>query len=136
LIANILWSAAFVLACIVFYRFGLPRLRRFDEENIRRIVRQEQDKSDPAAHIRHTLEMAEEQVEPVSEIKVGNSTQYLFEAEVFLTRDEAEETRMNRVGTIARRFYTELPQALAGRGQRAPLSARERAAQRWKKTFH
>src|ERR1700722_2918213 len=129
---NVLWAAAFVLACIGFYRFGLPWMKRFDEENVRRIARQEQDKSDPAAHIRHTLEMAEEQVEPVTELKVGNTVQYLFEAEVFLDRDDAEEARMKRVGAIARRFYAELPQALAGRGVRAPLSARERAAQRWK----
>ena len=133
---NILWACAFVLACIGFYRFGLPRMKSFDDENVRRIARQEQDKSDPAAHIRHTLEMAEEQVEPVTEIKVGRTIQYLFEAEVFFTRDEAEEARMKRVGTIARRFYAELPQALAGRGARAPLSARERAAQKWKRTFH
>jgi len=133
---NVLWAAAFVLVCIAFYRFGLPRMKRFDEENVRRIARQEQDKSDPAAHIRHTLEMAEEQVEPVTEVKVGNSVQYLFEAEVFADRDDAEEARMKRVGTIARRFYAELPQALAGRGARAPLSARERAAQRWRRTFH
>ena len=128
--------AAFVLACIAVYRFGVPWLKRFDEENVQRIARQEQEKSDPAAHIRHTLEMAEEQVEPISEIKVGDTVQYLFEAEMFLTRGEAEEARMNRVGTIARRFYAELPQALAGRETRAPLSARERAARRWKRKFH
>src|SRR5476651_1216593 len=105
---NVLWSCAFVLACIGFYRFGLPWLRRFDEENVRRIARQDQEKSDPNAHIRHTLEVADEQVEPVSEIKVGNSVQYLFEAQVFASRDEAEEARAHRVGTIARRFYLDL----------------------------
>jgi hypothetical protein len=133
---NVLWACAFVLAGILVYRFGVPWMQRFDEQNRRRIVQQEQDKSDPTAHIRHTLEMAEEQVEPITEIKVGNSVQYLFEAEVFASRDEAEEARAARVGTIARRFYAELPAALAGRGTRAPLSARERAAQRWKRTFH
>ena len=89
-------------------RRKLPWLKRFDDENVQRIARQEQEKSDPAAHIRHTLEMAEEQVEPISEIKVGDTVQYLFEAEMFLTRSEAEEARMNRVDTIARRFYAEL----------------------------
>lgn len=133
---NVYWACAFVLAGIAIYRFGVPWMQRFDAENARRRAQQEKDKSDPAAHIRHTLEMAEEQVEPITEIKVGDTVQYLFEAEVFLTRDEAEEARMNRVGHIARRFYADLPHALAGRGARAPLSARERAAQKWKRTFH
>jgi hypothetical protein len=133
---NVYWACAFVLGCIAVYRFGVPWMKRFDEENVRRIAQQEQEKSDPAAHIRHTLEMAEEQVEPITEIKVGAATQYLFEAQVFLSRDEAEEARAVRVGTIARRFYAELPQALAGGSNRAPLSARERAARRWKRTIH
>lgn len=130
---NVYWASAFVLLILLFYRFGLPILRRFDEENIRRIIRQERDKSDPQAHFRHTLEMADEQVEDVQEIKVGTLTQYLFETEVFLTREDAEERRAERVGTLARRFYAELPAALAGRGERARMSARERAAQRWRR---
>jgi hypothetical protein len=129
---NVYWAAGFVLACIAIYRFALPRLRRFDAENVARIVQQEQDKSDPTAHIRHALEMAEEQVEPVTEIKTGETVQYLFEAQIFTDRDDAEEARANRIGVIAKRFYAELPQALAGRETRAPLSARERAAQRWR----
>lgn len=128
---NVYWACAFVLACILLYRFGLPVLRRFDEDNIRRIVQQAQDKSDPNAHFRHTLEMADEQVETVQEIKTGTVTQYLFEAEIFLTRDAAEQKRAERVGVLARRFYVELPAALMSRTQRAPLSARERAAKRW-----
>ena len=115
-----------------FALFGLPALRRFDAENVARIARQEQDKDDPNAHIRHALETAEEQVEPVTEIKTGDRVQYLFEAQIFSDRDAAEEARANRIGVIARRFYAELPQALAGRETRAPLSARERAAQRWR----
>ena len=128
---NIYWAAAFILICIALYRFGLPVLRRFDAENVERIVRQEQEKDDPNAHIRHALEMAEEQVEPVTEIKTGDIVQYLFEAQIFTDRDDAEEARANRIGVIARRFYAELPQALAGRESRSPLSARERAARRW-----
>jgi hypothetical protein len=129
---NVYWAAGFVLACIALYRFGLPALRRFDAENIARIERQEQEKGDPSAHIRHALEAAEEQVEPITEIKTGDRVQYLFEAQIFSDRDDAEEARANRIGVIAKRFYAELPQALAGRETRAPLSARERAAQRWR----
>ena len=132
MLENVFWACGFVLIGILVYRFGLPMLKRFDAENVARIARQEREKSDPDAHIRHALETAEEQVEPVTEIKVGDSVQYLFEAQLFLDRDEAEEARAHRIGAIARRFYAELPQALAGRETRSPLSARERAAQRWR----
>ena len=71
-----------------------------------------------------------------TDIEGGDTIQYLFEAEVFLHRDEAEQARAQRVGVLARRFYAELPAALASRNDRAPLSARERAAQRWKRTIH
>ena len=134
--ADVYWTCAFVLACILIYRFGVPMFRRFDEENVRRIAQQARDTSDPDAHIRHTLEMADEQVEEVQEIRTGGTTQYLFEAEIFASRDEAEEKRAERVGVIARRFYQELPAALAGRGERGHMSARERASKRWKKTVH
>jgi F0F1-type ATP synthase membrane subunit b/b' len=132
-IENMLWACAFVLACMGFYKFVLPALRRFDQENIRRIARQENDKSDPEAHIRHALETAEEQVEDVQEIRTGATVQYLFEAAVYPSREQAEEARAMRVGTIARRFYQELPAALAGSKTRGRMSARERAAQRWGK---
>jgi hypothetical protein len=130
---NMLWACGFVLAAILLYRFGLPVLRRFDAANVARIARQEQDKDDPNAHIRHALEAADEQVEPVTEVQLGDAVQYLFEAQIYDNRDAAEEARALRVGAIARRFYAELPQAMAGQGRRAPLSARERASRRWKR---
>jgi hypothetical protein len=130
---NVYWACAFVLTCLAFYKFALPRLRRFDEENVRRIAQQEQDKRDPSAHFRHALDIANEQVEGVQEIRVGAITQYLFETETYLTREEAEEARAERVGVIARRFYQELPEALAGARGRGRMSARERASQKWKR---
>ena len=133
MLENVFWACGFVLTCILLYRFGLPALKRFDAQNVSRIEQQERDKADPTAHIRHALETAEEQVEQISEVKTAAGVQYLFEAQLFLTRDEAEEARANRIGAIARRFYAELPQALAGRETRSPLSARERAAQRWRR---
>ena len=134
---NVLWACAFVLACIGFYRYGLPRLKRFDEANVARIAQQERDKSDANAHIRHALDVAEQQIEEIQEIKTGDATHYLFEAEVFATRQEAEEMRARRIGSVARRFYDELPAALMSRGEpRQNLSARERASQRWKRTIH
>ena len=133
---NVLWACAFVLACIAFYRYALPWLKRFDDKNVARIAQQERDKADTNAHIRHALDVAEQQVEEVQEVKVGTVTHYLFEAEVFATREEAEEMRARRVGVIARRFYDELPAALMGREQPQNLSAREKASQRWKRTIH
>ena len=133
---NMLWACAFVLACIGFYRFALPALKRFDQANVARIEREARDKADGNAHIRHALDVASEQVEEVQEVKTGDVTHYLFEAQVFLTRDEAEEMRARRVGVVARRFYEDLPAALAGASERGRMSARERASQRWKRTIH
>jgi hypothetical protein len=134
---NVLWACAFVLACIGFYRYGFPWLKRFDQANIARIAQQERDKADANAHIRHALDVAAEQVEEVQEIKSGDVAHYLFEAQIYATREEAEEMRARRVGVVARRFYEELPTALMSRGEpRSNLSARERASARWKRTIH
>jgi hypothetical protein len=133
---NVLWACAFVLVCIGFYRYGLPWLKRFDQANVARIAQQERDKADVNAHFRHALDVANEQVEEVQQIKTGDVTHYLFEAQVFATRDEAEEMRAQRVGVVARRFYEELPAALAGAAERGRMSARERASSRWKRTVH
>jgi len=133
---NVYLACGFVLACIAFYRYGLPWLKRFDQANVERIAQQARDKADANAHIRHALEVAEEQVEEIQEIKVGDITHYLFEAQVYATREEAEDMRARRVGVIARRFYDELPAALMGREPPQNLSARERASSRWKRTIH
>ena len=134
---DVFWACGFVLACLVFYRFGLPWFRQFDARNVARLEREARDKSDANAHIRHALEVAEEQVEDIQEIKTGDVTHFLFEAQAFATRDEAEEMRARRIGVVARRFYDELPAALMSRSEpRSNLSARERASQRWKKTIH
>ena len=134
---NMLWMSGFILLCLLAYRFGLPRLKKFDQNNIARIEQQARDKADPNAHIRHALDVASEQVEEIQEIKVGPVTHYLFEAQVFASREEAEEMRARRVGVVARRFYEELPTALTSRSEpRSNLSARERASQRWKRTIH
>jgi hypothetical protein len=133
---GVLWACAFVLVCIGFYRYGLPWLKRFDQANVARIAQQERDKADANAHFRHALDVANEQVEEVQQIKTGDVTHYLFEAQIFTTRDEAEEIRAQRVGVVARRFYEELPAALAGAAERGRMSARERASSRWKRTIH
>ena len=133
---NVLWTCAFVLVCIGFQRFGLPWLKRFDQANVARIAQQERDKADVNAHFRHALDVADQQVEEVQEIKTGDVTRYLFEAQAFASKEDAEDMRAQRVGVVARRFYDELPAALAGAPERGRMSARERASSRWKRTIH
>ncbi|HEX3756037.1 MAG TPA: hypothetical protein VHV26_13275 [Rhizomicrobium sp.] len=143
---NLIWLCVGILTCLVTIRFRdriFGALKRFDQQNVARMAQQQQDLSDPGAHFRHALEIADEQVELVEEIKVPDRrtglpvVHYLFEAQVFVTREEAEQMRAARVGVVARRFYQELPQALAARGEpRSKLSARERASQRWRRTIH
>jgi hypothetical protein len=136
-VTDVYWACAFVLACIAFYKFGWPRLQKFDQENVARIAQQARDKADGNAHFRHALDIADEQVEEIQEAKVGDITHFIFEAQAFATREEAEDMRARRVGVVARRFYEELPAALMARSEPRPnLSARERAAQRWKRTIH
>lgn len=136
---DLYWMCAGIFVVLLTMRLRGPILRalkRFDDENVRRIQHQAEEVHDPKAHFRHTMAMADEQVEEVQEIRVGKSTQYLFEAKAFATRAEAEEMRAMRVGVVARRFYDELPAALAGAPERGRMSARERASQRWKRTIH
>jgi hypothetical protein len=129
--------AALILVGLLVYRYVVPRFRRFDEENVKRIIQQEQDKQDPTAHIRHALDIAAEQVEEVQEVRTGIVTHYLFEAQAYATREEAEEMRAQRIAVVARRFYEDLPAALMSKAEARPnLTARERAAQRWKRTIH
>lgn len=134
---DVYWACAFVLAAIAFYKFGVPWFRRFDQANVARIAQQARDAADSNAHIRHALDVANEQVEEVQEIRTGAITHYLFEAQAYATREEAEEMRAQRIAVVARRFYDELPAALMSKGEPRPnLTARERAAQRWKRTIH
>ncbi len=134
---NLLWMSGLILSGLLFWRFVLPRLQRFDQNNVARIAQDEQDRRDPQAHIRHALDVAAQQVEEVQEIKAGPVTHYLFEAQAYASREEADEMRARRIAVVARRFYEELPAALAGQqAPRAPMSARERASSRWRKTVH
>ena len=134
---NILWMSAFILACLLFWRFAIPRLKRFDQDNVARIAQDARDRADPQAHIRHALGVAAQQVEEVQEIKAGPVMHYLFEAQAYASREEADEMRARRIAVVARRFYEELPAALDGRQTpRAPMSARERASSHWRKTVH
>jgi hypothetical protein len=112
------------VAAVAFYWLGpkfVAAFKSFDEENRSRIEDERRDRGDGSAHVRHTLKVAEEQVEEIVEIadsdpRTGTPvTRYAFEGIIFASREEAEQTRALRIGEIARGFYRELPAALAAR---------------------
>jgi redox-regulated HSP33 family molecular chaperone len=119
-----LTSSAFILLALVIFRYRhaiIAALVRFDQRNVKRIEDEQRDRSDPIAHFRHTLKVAEEQVEDVSEVTVRDArlgtdvVRYVFEGEQFATRFDAERVRAEKIRAIARGFYVELPTALAAR---------------------
>jgi hypothetical protein len=121
---NLFTTTAFIIAGILFYRFWpvvFARLKRFDAENHARIEGEIRDRGDSLAHFRHTLRIAEEQVDVVAEIeetdvRTGTPVKhFVFEGEEFASRREAERVREEKVRTLARKFYMELPAALSAR---------------------
>lgn len=121
---NLFTTTAFIIAGLLFYRFWpaiLAAFKRFDDQNRARIEGERRDRGDSLAHYRHTLSIAEEQVEEISEIEVpdertgGPVKRFLFEGEHFAERREAEHARAEKVRALARGFYMELPAALAAR---------------------
>jgi hypothetical protein len=121
---NLFTTTAFIIAGLLFYRFWpaiFAAVKRFDDHNRARIESDRRDRSDHLAHFRHTLRIAEEQVEEIGEIEVPDERtavpvkRYLFEGERFAVRREAERAREEKVRTLARSFYMELPAALAAR---------------------
>jgi len=119
---NIVTVALIVLAGLVLVH---PRVtgafRRFDARSRERILAERLDRGDPQAHFRHTLKLAEEQVEEVSAVTVSDErtgepvTRYLFEGETFMNEADALEARADRMRGIARGFYMDLPAALRAR---------------------
>jgi hypothetical protein len=127
---NIVTVALVVLAGLVLIH---PRVvgafRRFDARNRERILADHRDRADPQAHFRHTLRLAEEQVEEVSTVTVPDErtgepvTRYLFEGETFMNEADAEQVRADRMRAIARGFYMDLPAALRARREEDRLKS-------------
>jgi hypothetical protein len=131
LLRDLLTTSAFIAVLLVIYRYRhdiMAALTRFDARNVKRIQDEQRDRSDPIAHFRHTLKVAEEQVEEVGEITVDDErtgtpvTRYVFEGEQFTSRFDAERVRAEKIRAIARGFYVELPRALAARQQDGKLN--------------
>jgi hypothetical protein len=117
---NVLWACAFVLACMGFYQFIWPALKRFDRNNVARIHQQDRDKADANAHFRHALEVADEQVEAVQEIKVAGGTQYPFLRRTSHRPDRAQRSALTPVGARARVPALEKDYSLAIPGCHGP----------------
>jgi hypothetical protein len=118
-------TAGLVLAAILAYRFHRPVLAalvRFDARNTRRKIGEIRDRRDRNAHYKHTLELAEEQVDIVREITVPDKRTgapvvvFVFAGEMFAAREDAEAARQEAIIAKAREFYVELPVALTRRG--------------------
>ncbi|HEY1629777.1 MAG TPA: hypothetical protein VGF56_00580 [Rhizomicrobium sp.] len=127
-----LWEMALIiLAALALYYHrarSLGALNRFDERVTARRQEEIRDRQDHTAHYKHTLRLAEEQVEEVQTIAVPDArtaepvTRYLFEGEQFATREEAQTVRADKIRAIARGFYMELPRALAERRSKDKLN--------------
>jgi hypothetical protein len=118
-------TAALIAVAIMIYGLRhriLAALQRFDANNIARRREEIRDRQDRLAHYKHTLRLAEEQVEAIQEIAARDErtaspvTRYVFEGVTYATREEAEEARKESIVSKARDFYVELPAALARRG--------------------
>jgi hypothetical protein len=122
MLRDLLTTVALLMAGLVLYRFRVPilaALARFDARNVARRREEMDDRRDQLAHYKHTLRLAEEQVEEIEEFATQDArtgetvTRYLFEGENFASRDEAEAMRQRAIVAKARNFYVELPIALA-----------------------
>lgn len=121
---NLTTTALFVIGALLLYRLWpviSAALKRFDEQNRARIEGQMRDRWDRHAHFRHTLDVAQEQVEEILEVTDTDPRtatpvkRYAFEGVWFATREEAERARAEKIGDIARGFYRDLPAALTAR---------------------
>lgn len=122
MLRDLLTTAGLLLAGLLLYHFRSPilaALARFDARNVARRREEMEDRRDQLAHYKHTLRLAEEQVEEpqafaAQDERTGQDvTRFLFEGESFASRDEAEAARRRSVIAKARSFYVELPIALA-----------------------
>jgi hypothetical protein len=119
---DLIFTALFIFAIILLvHPRVLGAFRRFDASNRARIEAEQNDKRDDVAHFRHTLKLAEEQVEEIASFSAPDErtgqpvTRWLFDGETFATERDAVRAREDQVRTIARGFYMDLPAALRAR---------------------
>jgi hypothetical protein len=118
----------------MLYRFRtsvLAPFRRFEARNAQRRADEARALFDRHSHYRHTLEIAEEQVETVEKIRVPDERtgepleRFLFLGVQYATLDEAEAVRRGEIIGKAREFYIDLdrnwlPRHTGGQDSYAP----------------
>jgi hypothetical protein len=121
---NLLSVVAFIVAAALIYKFRLrilAPLRRFEANNAARRAEEARALFDRYAHYRQTVQLAEEQVEEVTKLRVADPRtgepveRYLFLGVQYGTRREAELARHEAVVEKAREFYIELDRIYLGR---------------------
>lgn len=119
---DLILSALFIFAILLLtHPRVLSAFRRFDANNREKIEAEQNDKRDDVAHFRHTLKLAEEQVESVTPFTASDErtgqpvTRWLFDGETFAAERDARLAREDQVRKIARGFYMDLPAALRAR---------------------
>ena len=125
---NLISVALFLLAAALIYKFRLRiflPLRRFEANNAARRAEEARALFDRYAHYRQTVQLAEEQVEEVSKLKIADPRtgepldRYVFLGVTYGTRREAETARHEVVIEKAREFYIDLDRMyLSRRGWR------------------
>jgi hypothetical protein len=125
--SNLVTLALILFGAVLLYGFRgrlLSALQRFEARNARRRADELRALMDRHAHYRHTVEFAEEQVEPVTTVTVPDSRtgeaviRYLFLGEQFATRKDAEAARHAVVIEKAREFYIDLDRIYLSRRRR------------------
>jgi hypothetical protein len=127
LVSVILIFLGGILIYALRHRIMAP-LHRFEARNARRRAEEARALFDKHAHYRQTVQFAEEEIEEVEKITVADERtgepviRYLFLAEQYGTRTEAEAARFGAVIEKAREFYKDLDRIyLARRGRRASM---------------
>jgi hypothetical protein len=118
-------TVVFLAAALIYQlrRRIIGALRRFEARNVARRANEIRARSDRYAHYRQTVELAEEQVEPVAKITVPDErtgqpvTRFLFLGRQYVTLEEAEAERHAAVIGRAREFYIDLDKIYLGRGR-------------------
>jgi hypothetical protein len=124
---NLLTVTLLFLAGALVYRFKdriLGPLRRFEARNAQRRADEVRALFDRNAHYRQTLQIAEEQIEPVEKIEVPDErtgqpvTRFLFQGGQYASLADAEAARYAEVVGKAREFYIDLDRNWLPRGRR------------------
>jgi len=123
---NLLSLAILLVAGALIYKFHhriLLPFRRFEANNAARRAEEARALFDRYAHYRQTVQLAEEQVEEVTKLKMADARtgepvdRYMFLGVTYGTRREAEAARHAAVIEKAREFYIDLDRIYLSRGR-------------------